>query len=493
MKTVSHSAVRTYELFIDGQWVPARSRRTFGRRSPATGELAGTYAEGGPEDVELAARAARRAFDEGEWSRSAKLRSAVLKRFAQLMLDHREKLASIMSLEMGKPIQAALDEVQYVASTVDFHAGWAMDLSGEVIDHQTPTAIGLNVREPVGVVGAITPWNFPLLIPCWKIAPAFAAGCTVVIKPSHLAPGVALEVASLLTEAGAPAGVYNVVTSEADNGALVGEALCDSSLIDKITFTGSTETGRKVMARAASTIKRITLELGGKSPNVVFADADLDEAANFIHVGYSYNSGQACDCGSRLIVQDSVRDRLVEKLLERAKAEKVGHPFDASTTLGPLVSERQLSKVLYYVNKGKERGAKVLCGGQQLTGDPYDRGYFVAPTIFTDVRPDYEIAREEIFGPVLSILTFQNLAEGMRLANETIYGLSAGVWSKDIDTALKMAKAIRAGRVYVNNYLGAGLAPTPFGGFRQSGIGRESGKEGIYAFLETKSIHIKLH
>jgi aldehyde dehydrogenase (NAD+)/betaine-aldehyde dehydrogenase len=358
---------------------------------------------------------------------------------------------------------------------------------------QVADAIGLVVREPVGVVGIITPWNFPLLLVAWKLAPALAAGCTAVCKPSHFTPGSTLELGRLLLEAGAPAGVFNVVTSAKDNGAVVGQALARSPRVDKIAFTGSTATGREVAQAAASTLKRVSLELGGKSPNVVFADVhSLDAAVTGAFFGVYMNSGQVCQAGSRLLVQESIKDQFVEKLVAMTrKAVRLGDPSDPATTMGPLINRTQLDKVLSYIDAGRG-AAELLLGGGRPSVPALQTGLFVEPTIFDRVDNQSRIAQEEIFGPVLSVMSFKDAEDALRIANQTMYGLAAAVWTRDLDVAFRLAKGIKAGTVWVNAFHGAGLWQLPYGGYKQSGLGRELGHDGLAQFLETKSIHIKL-
>jgi acyl-CoA reductase-like NAD-dependent aldehyde dehydrogenase len=488
--------MKSWKMLIGDAQSDAADGKTFERHSPVDGAVVGVYPQASAGDAGRAIAVARRVFDEGKWSNApARTRAQVLRKAADLVRAGADTLAGLITVEMGKPIAMAKGEVLHAADILEYYAGLALDLHGEAYTQQAPDAIGLSIREPLGVVGIITPWNFPLSLIVWKLAPALAAGCTTVCKPSHLSSGVALELAGLLLQAGLPPGVFNVVTSDADNGAVVGQALATSPLVDKIAFTGSTATGRKVAQAAAGTLKRVSLELGGKSPNVVFADAaSLDAAAMGAFWGIYMNAGQVCQAGSRLLVQESIKDQLVEKLVALTKTKvKLGDPREPSTNMGPVVSQPQLERVLGYLTQGRE-SARLVAGGSRATDGDLARGLYVQPTIFDGVPPDSTIAREEIFGPVLSVLTFKDAAEALRVANDTIYGLAAAVWTRDLSTALTLAKGIKAGTVWVNSYHGhpALAATLPYGGFKQSGLGRELGHDGLREYLEVKSIQIKL-
>jgi len=481
---------RTFQLLIDGAEMPAKSGETFERLNPANMELVGTYAKAGTADVDLAVDAARRAFDGGAWSNApARQRHDVLRKVAEGLRAQMAPMATLLSQEVGKPLSMAMAEVAMSADVYDYFAGVTLDLKGEAITQVAPDAVGLTVHEPVGVVGVITPWNFPLLLLTWKIAPALAAGCTIVAKPAQLTPGTTVELGRIVREAGAPNGVMNVITGP---GSTIGQHMAEHPKIDKIAFTGSTEVGKSVMRAAASNVKKISLELGGKSPNIVFADANIDAAVAGAFFGIYLNTGQVCQAGSRLPIHESVKDEFMEKLVNFTKTVKMGDPLDPSTTMGPVVDQNQLSTVEHYVEAGKKEGANLLVGGERPTGDGLDKGLFYSPTIFDSVANDMTISQEEIFGPVLSVLTFKDADEAVRLANETMYGLAAAVWTNDLNTALKTAKAIRAGTVWVNSYHQAGMPNMPYGGYKQSGIGRELGREGLHEYMETKAIQIKL-
>ncbi|HEY7801682.1 MAG TPA: aldehyde dehydrogenase family protein, partial [Dehalococcoidia bacterium] len=445
---------------------------------------------GDAEDARKAIDAARAAFDAGTWSKApATQRAQVLRAIAAKIREQLLPLARLLSKEVGKPTNMAIAEVAMAADVYDYYAGLALDITGDAITNFTPDAVGLTVHEPVGVVGVITPWNFPVLLISWKLAPALAAGCTIVAKPSEFTAGTTFELGRIITEAGASAGVMNVVTGP---GNVVGAELAASPKVDKVAFTGSTAVGKTIMQAASGNLKKISLELGGKSPNVVFADANVDQAVGGSFFGIYLNTGQVCQAGSRLLVQESVKDEFMAKLTAFTKTVKVGNPEDPSTTMGPVINEAQLEKVVRYVHAGEAEGASMICGGGRLTGDAYDHGLFVQPTIFDNVKNSMKIAQEEIFGPVLSVITFKDADEALRIANDTIYGLAAAVWTKNIDTAFKMAKGLQAGTVWVNAYHSAGLPYMPYGGYKQSGIGRELGHEGLEEYMETKAVQIKL-
>jgi acyl-CoA reductase-like NAD-dependent aldehyde dehydrogenase len=479
---------KSYQMLIDGQWVAAKSGKTFERRNPANGDLVGTYPLADNVDVDMAVDAARSAF--GAWSNApAKQRHDALRKIADALRTQMIPIGTLLAQEVGRPIGMAIAEVAMAADVFEYFAGVSLDMKGESITQFAPDAVGLTVHEPVGVVGVITPWNFPLLLCTWKLAPALAAGCTLVVKPAQLTPSTTIELGRIIQEAGVPNGVVNVITGP---GSKIGQHMAEHPKIDKIAFTGSTEVGRSVMQAASANIKKLSLELGGKSPNIVFADADLDQAVGGAFFAIYLNTGQVCQAGSRLLVHESIKDAFIEKLLAFTKLVKLGDPLDPNTTMGPVIDQNQLNTVERYIAAGKSEGAKLIVGGSRPGNGGLEKGFFIEPTIFDAVNNDMTIAQEEIFGPVLSVMTFKDADEALRVANHSMYGLAAGVWTRDLNTALKMAKGIQAGTVWVNSYHSAGLPNMPYGGYKQSGIGRELGRQGLEEYLQTKAIQIKL-
>ena len=494
MATEANEAVRagTFpvrpKLLIDNQWVSAADGATFERNNPFDGTVAGIYADATRADIERAIVAARQSFDHGPWRHApARQRADVFRRVAGMIRANVDELNTMVTREMGQPNQRIT--VLRAAETLEYYAHMITDRRDEAVYDQDPNAIGLIVKEPVGVVGVLTNWNSPMSL-AHKGCPALAAGCSVVLKPSHFTPGAALVIGEFFVEAGLPPGVLNVVTSARDNGVMAGQALSGSDRVDMIAFTGSSENGRKVMAACAANLTRVSLELGGKSPHIIFPDVrKLDEAIDAAFLGLTTLAGQACQAGSRLLVHESIRDEVVAKLASRFAAVRLGDPFDPATTMGPMVSAAHQARVLSYIDEGKRCG-RLVAGG---CPPPVNlaRGHFVVPTLFDAVDNQARIAREEIFGPVLAVITFRDEAEAVTIANDTDFGLAAGLWTDDIHVALRVARRIRSGTVWVNAFRESGLWTMPAGGFKQSGIGRERGREGLEVFLETKAIHLR--
>jgi len=479
------------QLFINGQWCDAASGKTFETPNPATGETLARVAEGDAEDINRAVRAARRAFDEGPWSRmTPSERGRIIWRIGDLIHEHADELAQLESLDNGKPVGVArAADVPLAADLFHYMAGWATKIEGNTINISVPYMPGANfhsytLREPLGVIGQIIPWNFPLLMAAWKLGPALATGNCVVLKPAEQTPLTALRLAGLLAEAGVPDGVVNVVPGF---GETAGAALAAHNDVDKVAFTGSTEVGKLIVAASgASNLKKLTLELGGKSPNIVFDDADaaaIEGAANAIF----FNHGQCCVAGSRLYVQRGRFDEVVDGVAEIAKSIKMGPGMEPGTQMGPLVSDEQFRRVTGFLESGKADGATALAGGGRFG----DRGYFVEPTVLTNTRPEMQVVREEIFGPVLVAAPFTDLDEIAAVANDSEYGLGAGIWTKDISKAHALAKKLRAGTVWINCY-NVFDAALPFGGYKQSGWGREMGHEALNAYTEVKAVTTQL-
>jgi aldehyde dehydrogenase (NAD+) len=473
-------------LFIDGAWVEAASGRTFEVMNPARAEVLTEVAEADAGDVDRAARAARAAFEEGPWREmTPRQRGRLLWDLARRLEERKDEIARVETLNNGKPLFESGIDVAMTIETFEYYAGWTTKIEGETIPVSTGAQLNYTLREPVGVVGAIVPWNFPLNLASWKVAPALAAGCTVVLKPASETPLTALLLADAAREVGLPAGVLNVVPG---GGAIAGEAIVAHSEIDKIAFTGSTTTGKRIAVRAAETVKRVSLELGGKSPNIVFADADLPVAAKGVLGGIFYGKGEVCAAGSRLFVEKTAHDELVDSVAAGAGKMKIGDPFEKGTRIGAIVSEKQMQTVLGYIEIGKKEGARVVAGGGRADIGP---GYFVQPTVFDDVTNEMTIAREEIFGPVLATLTFVDLEEAIAAANDSPYGLAAAVWTRDIKKAHYVAQRLKAGTVWINTYNVYDSA-SPFGGYKQSGYGRDLGRHALEQYTQTKSVWVDL-
>ena len=482
----SRVALPSTKLLINNRWVSSESGKTFGTINPSTGEQICQIAEADAADVERAVKAARAAFEHGPWRKTpASERGKLLHRLADLIEKHADELAMLEALDNGKPFaQARAIDVPASVSCYRYFAGWADKIQGKTIPIDGEYFCYTKL-EPVGVVGQIIPWNFPMLMQAWKLAPALATGNTVVMKPAEQTPLSALKIGELIVEAGFPEGVVNILPGF---GPTAGAAIARHMDVDKVAFTGSTEVGHLIMEAAAkSNLKRVTLELGGKSPNIVFADVDLDEAVEGAHFGLFFNHGQCCCAGSRVFVEEKIYDQFVEKSGTRARNRTVGDPFDPTTEQGPQVDQSQFEKVMGYIDSGKAEGATLVCGGERVG----DRGYFIQPTVFADVQDEMKISKEEIFGPVMSIIPFKNLDEVVTRANRTNYGLAAAVWTRDIKKAHAIADRVRAGTVWVNCY---NILDTraPFGGFKQSGIGRELGEYGLQQYTEAKTVIVKL-
>jgi aldehyde dehydrogenase (NAD+) len=482
---VSKPQVRHTDCFIGGQWVPARSGKTFETIDPATEEVIAQVAEGEAADVDAAVKAARTALENGPWSQmDARDRGNLMHKLCDLIEDEADYLTALETWDNGKPIRdARAADLPLAVDCLRYYAGFADKIQGETIpvrgNYFTYTR-----REPVGVVGQIIPWNFPMLMVAWKWGPALAAGCTIVMKPAEQTPLTCLRLARLAQKAGIPDGVINVVPGY---GPTAGAALVKHPGVDKIAFTGEYVTAQTIMKDASQTLKRLTFELGGKSPNIIFADADLDAAITGSYFGLYFNQGQCCCAGSRVFVQEKIHKQFIDRVTQMNRSRRLGDPFDPETEQGPQVDKAQFEKILRYIDLGKKGGAKCVTGG----GRAGDRGYFIEPTLFDNVTDQMAIAREEIFGPVMSVLTFKDVDEVIRRGNDTFYGLAAAVWTKDISKAHHLAAKLKAGTIWVNCY-DVFDAAAPFGGFKMSGMGRELGQRGLEPYLETKTVTVAL-
>lgn len=482
-----HVEARDYQLFVGGEWCDAEDGATFETRCPGDGKRVATVAKAGAADVDKAVAVAKELFDAGEYASkdSAPERAALLRQVSQMIKDKVEDFAALESFDTGKTItETSLIDVHLAADTFAFYANLATQIYSEVMP-VPGRCWDFTLKEPVGVVGAIVPWNFPLLFTSWKIAPAVAAGCPIVYKPSEEAPCTSMEVAKLFDICGAPPGSLSVLPGY---GADCGARIVNHPDIAKLTFTGGNATGKLILKSAADTLKQTTLELGGKSPNIVFDDADLDKAVSGALNAAFLNQGEICCGGSRLLLQEGIHDQFVERLVARAKKIQVGHPLDWESRMGPMISQKHLEKVLSYIQIGKKE-AKLACGGKRLTGKGFDKGYYVEPTIFVDCDNKSRICQEEIFGPVLSVIKFSDEDEAVAIANDTIYGLAAGLWTQCMRRALRLPPKLRAGSIWVNQY--NMITPyTPFGGYKQSGFGRDLSKYALDSYLQIKNIYV---
>lgn len=476
------------DLYIDGRSQPASTDRQIERYNPANGQLVGRFAKASADDAIHAVAAARRAFDDGPWPRMAPAeRAEIMLETARLLRENTNDLALWESLTSGIPLATTCGSIESAAKLFTYYAGLARDIKGETVD-LGEKKLGLVLKEPVGVVSQLIPWNFPLGQATWKVCPALAAGCTIVAKPDSKTPVTTLELARIMTKAGLPDGVLNVIVGNVED---LSEVLTGHPDIDAVSLTGSTESGKVVMRNAADTVKRVHLELGGKSPQIVFADADLDAAADAAAEGIFWRSGQVCNAGSRILVHESVQEKFLELLNTYANGLTIGDPMDDATVVGPLISPEHRERVERYVKAGVDEGATLARGGRRPENPPLDAGCYYPPTIFTDVTMDMTIAQEEIFGPVACILPFRDTDEALDIANQTRYGLAAGVWTRELNTAMQMSRRLKAGTVWVNNF-GAAHAELPFGGYKMSGFSRELGREGLEEYLQTKTVQLGL-
>jgi acyl-CoA reductase-like NAD-dependent aldehyde dehydrogenase len=474
------------DCHINGEWRPAASGSRFPVENPATEEVLAQVAAGDKAEIDAAVQAARAVFEGDAWRKiSARQRGKLLMKAADLLESRINEFAELETRQNGKLLFESKIEIGMSAEVLRYFGGWADKITGDTLP-VSGNFFTYTLKEPVGVVGAITPWNFPLNLAVWKFAPALAAGCTVVSKPPSEAPLTIILFAEILEAAGFPAGAFNVVPG---GGSTAGSALVAHPGVDKISFTGSTAVGQSVMKTAADTVKRVTLELGGKSPNVIFADADIASAIKGAQNGIFYSKGEVCAAGSRLVVERSVHDQVVDELAARAKKLTPGDPFDKNSRIGAVVSKKQQQTVMGYIEKGKQEGAKLVAGGNAVK--PNGKGYFIEATIFDGVTPEMTIAREEIFGPVLAVQTFDDFDQGMAIANRSMYGLAAGIWTRDIQKAHRAARAIKAGTVWINTYNFYDAA-APFGGYKASGFGRDLGAEALNGYLETKTVWVSL-
>ena len=485
--TIKTSKILDFPLYINGKWEPAVNGETFNVINPATGKVVAKVAKAGLKDTEKAIDVARKTFDSGVWSKkSPQDRANILLKFADVIVENAEELGYLEVIGSGATIRRAKSEAIKLAGVIKQTVEFALNFSYTENLPNGASSVNQIVREPLGVIAAITPWNFPMLLAMWKIAPALAMGNSIIVKPATNTPISTLKLAELATIAGIPDGVFNVISGP---GGSIGELLATHSQVDKVAFTGSTEIGQRIMEQASKTVKRVTLELGGKSPAIVLPDADLDMTIPGILFGSCYHSGQICESGTRVLVHKSIYEQVIDRLAQLAATIKVGDPLDEATGMGPVVSNKQLETIQAYIQSGLDEGARLVYGGKTVTVLGCEEGYYIEPTIFADVNNHMKIAREEIFGPVVSIIPYSTVEEAIEIANDTIYGLAAGVWTTNIDQANEIAKELKAGTVWINDW--HMMRPdAPFGGYKQSGVGRELGKEVLNEYSQTKHIHV---
>lgn len=473
------------KLLIDGVWAAAASGSQLERKSPAHDLVVAVYAQAGVEDAERAIAAARKAFDHGPWPRmKGAERAAVLRKVADLILERKQALAEMETLENGKPLAQSMAEIEGAADLWQYAATLARNLHGDSYNTLGENTLGVVLRDPIGVVSIITPWNFPFLIVSQKLPFALAAGCTAVVKPAEVTSGTTVMLGQILVDAGMPAGAVNILVGR---GGVIGDVMVTHASVDMLSFTGSTAIGKAAVAKSASTLKKVSMELGGKNPQIIFADCDWDAAVDAAVYGIYFNAGQCCNSGSRILVQQTIAEKFVAEVIERSKRVKVGDPLVAGVQVGAITTEKQLETILAHISSAKEQGATVALGGSRIPG----KGMYIEPTVVTGVTREMAIAQEEVFGPVLAVLTFNTLDEAIALANSTLYGLSAAVWSQDFSTCMSAARRIKAGTVWINTFL-EGHAELPFGGYRESGLGRELGRFATEDYTETKTLHMHL-
>ena len=483
-------AVKKYKMFVDGKWVSSHTGETWNVINPANQEVIATVPLADEEDARMAIMAARRAFDKGPWRKMSQVeRGKLLFALARAIRDQAEELAQLETLNSGKPIRESRMDMSDAADCFEFYGGLADKINGDIVPVPDPNIFAMVLREPVGVVGQIIPWNYPLLMAAWKLAPALATGNCCVLKPAEITPLTALELAKLIKEVGFPDGVVNIINGL---GPVAGMELAKNEYVDKIAFTGSTEVGKQLMIAAAGNVKKISLELGGKSPMIVFEDADFPLAVEWVQFGIFVNQGEVCSATSRLYLHDKIHDRFVEELTKKAKRIKIGNPIEEATEMGPIASEKQLNKVMHYIELGKKEGAEIAYGGKRLQNGELKKGFYVSPTIFTNVKNNMKVVQDEIFGPVLTVMKFREEDEAIELANQTRYGLAAGVFTRDINRAFRITKELRAGILWVNSSQPC-FNQLPWGGYKQSGIGRELGRYAVEEYTQLKQVTINLN